>query len=178
MHIFLFKNLNITFFFCFSLLCCSFHETEEDGSERFHSEACHKLLRLQAVSTIWLTLLSCIHWNPKHWETQPDMLVVCPLRRLNVTPRLADSYTSNYFWCFVIWWTKFELFLFFSPEVQSILNLSPPQDAELMNTNPSPPVSRCVLSFLYLHRTIYMQGCTHISLFTCLPYILWFTLWL
>uniref|UniRef100_A0AAQ4NQ27 Serum/glucocorticoid regulated kinase 1 n=1 Tax=Gasterosteus aculeatus aculeatus TaxID=481459 RepID=A0AAQ4NQ27_GASAC len=27
------------------------------------------------------------------------------------------------------------------PEVQSILNLSPPQDAELMNTNPSPPPS-------------------------------------
>lgn len=29
----------------------------------------------------------------------------------------------------------------FSPEVQSILNLNPPQDAELMNANPSPPVS-------------------------------------
>lgn len=28
-----------------------------------------------------------------------------------------------------------------SPEVQSILNLNPPQDAELMNANPSPPVS-------------------------------------
>lgn len=27
-----------------------------------------------------------------------------------------------------------------SPEVQSILNLTPPQDAELMNANPSPPV--------------------------------------
>lgn len=33
----------------------------------------------------------------------------------------------------------------FSPEVQSILNLNPPQDAELMNANPSPPVS--VFSF-------------------------------
>ncbi|XP_030642813.1 serine/threonine-protein kinase Sgk1 isoform X5 [Chanos chanos] len=28
-----------------------------------------------------------------------------------------------------------------SPEVQSILNLTPPQDAELMNSNPSPPPS-------------------------------------
>lgn len=34
------------------------------------------------------------------------------------------------------------LLLFFSSEVQSILNLSPPQDPELMNTNPSPPVSK------------------------------------
>lgn len=35
----------------FSLLCCSFYETEEDGAERLHSEARHELLRLQAVST-------------------------------------------------------------------------------------------------------------------------------
>lgn len=32
-------------------------------------------------------------------------------------------------------------FVFYSAEVQSILNLSPPQEAELMNANPSPPVS-------------------------------------
>lgn len=54
---------------------------------------------------------------------------------------------------------------FFSPEVQSILNLSPPQDAELMNANPSPPVSifelnseLCASSSVY---TWHMQGCTH-----------------
>uniref|UniRef100_A0A671WFW6 Serum/glucocorticoid regulated kinase 1 n=1 Tax=Sparus aurata TaxID=8175 RepID=A0A671WFW6_SPAAU len=34
------------------------------------------------------------------------------------------------------------------PEVQSILNLSPPQDAELMNANPSPPVSIFAFNFL------------------------------
>lgn len=38
--------------FCFYCLCCSFYETEEDGAERLHSEARHKLLRLQAVSTV------------------------------------------------------------------------------------------------------------------------------
>lgn len=43
---------------------------------------------------------------------------------------------------------------FYSPEVQSILNLSPPQEAELMNTNPSPPVSIFAFSLLYLHGTI------------------------
>lgn len=32
-------------------MCCSFHETEEDGAERLHSAARRKLLRLQAVST-------------------------------------------------------------------------------------------------------------------------------
>lgn len=34
----------------------------------------------------------------------------------------------------------------FSPEVQSILNLNPPQDAELLNANPSPPVSAASFS--------------------------------
>lgn len=38
--------------FCFSPFLCSFHETKEDGPERLHSAARHKLLRLQAVSTI------------------------------------------------------------------------------------------------------------------------------
>lgn len=48
---------------------------------------------------------------------------------------------------------KLNLSLFpFSPEVQSILNLNPPQDAELMNTNPSPPVScfKCWIILLLL----------------------------
>lgn len=40
----------------------------------------------------------------------------------------------------------------FSVEVQSILNLSPPQDAELMNTNPSPPVS------LFSHQKISLHS--------------------
>lgn len=44
------KHLFFSLFVSFS--CCSFHETEEDGAERLHSEARHKLLRLQAVSTI------------------------------------------------------------------------------------------------------------------------------
>lgn len=45
------------------------------------------------------------------------------------------------------------LLLFFSSEVQSILNLSPPQDPELMNTNPSPPVSKmnCAIYGLIIH---------------------------
>lgn len=33
-------------------LSSSFHETEKNGVERFHSEACHKLLCMQAVSSI------------------------------------------------------------------------------------------------------------------------------
>lgn len=64
---------------------------------------------------------------------------------------------------------------FFSPEVQSILNLSPPQDAELMNANPSPPVSifelnseLCASSFVY---TRHMQGMCILPLSTCFPYI-------
>lgn len=48
--------------------------------------------------------------------------------------------------------------LFFSPEVQSILNLSPPQDAEIMNTNPSPPVSIFALCYTELNAEI----CPHI----------------
>ena len=57
-----FKKLNI-FLSCSSLLHRSFHETEENGSERLHSEAGHQLLRLQAVSTVWLVLLFRVHWN-------------------------------------------------------------------------------------------------------------------
>lgn len=49
---FSFKTHSLLFSLSPSLLCCSFHETEEDGTERLHSEARHKLLRLQAVSTI------------------------------------------------------------------------------------------------------------------------------
>lgn len=47
----------------FPFLCCSFYETAEDGAERLHSEAGHKLLRLQAVSTIWLMLLFHNKWK-------------------------------------------------------------------------------------------------------------------
>lgn len=76
---------------------------------------------------------------------------------------LFQNFRGHMFDALLFRWTKFELFVFFySPEVQSILNLSPPQDAELMNTNPSPPVSTTALSFLCLHCTI-MQRFVHIS---------------
>lgn len=107
----------------------------------------------QWVSThIWLILLFCAQWRSKHWETQPNCLVILHWRNiwniwcvewcqslnpLNLLVQIfghlcGDELSLNSVW----------LLLCFSSEVQSILNLSPPQDPELMNTNPSPPVSK------------------------------------
>lgn len=76
-------------------------------------------------------------------KTRAEIPVVCP-------PVSVDSHTnhrqSGYLMlCYLVKWVlrvfSFFLFFYFSPEVQSILTLSPPQEAELMNANPSPPVS-------------------------------------
>lgn len=92
------------------------------------------------------------------------MLVICPLEELNVTPRSADSHLKQkqfkYTYDALLSDELSVNSLYFSPEVQSILNLSPPQDAELMNTNPSPPVS------IFVYIVTYSQIHTHIL---CLP---------
>lgn len=89
---------------------------------------------------------------------------VCPVGHtlcLNVTPTSADSDRkqmmcsfSYLFGCNLNW--PFCYLPVFSPEVQSILNLSPPQDAELMNANPSPPVCAFSVNNALLTRW-YMQ---------------------
>lgn len=101
----------------------------------------------QWVSThIWLILLFCAQWRSKHWETQPNILVILHWRNIWCVEWCQSFHISANLWSCVWRWTKFELgvwlLLCFSSEVQSILNLSPPQDPELMNTNPSPPVSK------------------------------------
>lgn len=97
----------------------------------------------------WVPSDSCYCYSlegQRHWVTQPEMPVICPLRTFCGLMWLPHQ---------VIHIKVSTLCLFFySPEVQSILNLSPPQEAELMNTNPSPPVSIFAFSLLYLHGTI------------------------
>lgn len=59
-------------------------------------------------------------------------------------------------------------FSMFSPEVQSILNLNPPQDAELMNANPSPPVS-AFSSFPRVRLLLCASPPAHLLLLLLLP---------
>lgn len=86
-------------------LCCSFYETAEDGAERLHSEAGHKLLRLQAVSTIWLILLFHNKWKIGK-PTTNSKLFICPVRKLSdliwLLAQLIHMTTWVHFHCFVI----------------------------------------------------------------------------
>lgn len=156
-------------------MCYSFYETEENGSERLHSEARHKLLRLQAVSTVWLMSLCCCQWRTKHRKhKQKFQLFALPYQLIHI--QMTGGWVTL---CFVIRWSEFALcFFIFSPEVQSILNLSPPQEAELMNANPSPPVSifaskseLCGSSF-FIYTSIYADICKHV-LFLWIIHTFW-----
>lgn len=104
----------------------------------------------------WVPSDSCYCYSlegQRHWVTQPEMPVICPLRTFCGLMWLPHQ---------VIHIKVSTLCLFFySPEVQSILNLSPPQEAELMNTNPSPPVSIFAFSLLYLQRCACISSLYH-----------------
>lgn len=142
-------NQNSCSHFSSCLVCFSLHETEEDGPERLHSATRRKLLRLQAVSTS-LTRLTATAVMERQTEKKKKKEMwecgwrcSCLISRGEKVKTLSDSWVDSHQSRPAGLQRRNSSCVFFllSPEVQSILNLSPPQDAELMNANPSPPVS-------------------------------------
>lgn len=165
------------YFFSLSLLCCSFHETEKDGSERLHSEACHKLLRLQAVSipsdSCYCSAFSGGLSIEKH--KLEEMPVICPQEKLccDFPDQLIHMKNNcGFFQKAFVEWTKFELFVFFQSRssVYSELEYSSGCWA-----HEHKPVSSCkyICTKLWFFLCLHVAVCraTH-PLFTCLSYIL------